>query len=75
MPFYESVHVGIFRISINEQYIWKWLTQNNKSKNINVTQLSLMIEDELHLFDFTKPLILNNLIFSVYDNYVSEQTK
>ena len=72
MVFYESVHCGILRIEINEQFIWSWLTQHDKSKNIDVNRLALLCEDELNMHAFCKPLILDEIIMRVYRKYVGQ---
>ena len=74
MPFYESVHCGVLRISLNEQFIWKWLAENNKISSINVSLFTLLVEDALHTHDWEKyPLDLNILISKTYKKHADEK--
>ena len=67
MPFYESIHsaIGILQISINEQYIWEWLTKNDKPK-FRVRELVYTIEGRLEDWDWGISLNLDNLILQCY---------
>ena len=74
MPFYESLHCGIMRISLNEQYIWKWLSENEKISSVDVRVFTLLVEDALHLHDYEKgSLDLQFLISEVYKAYAGKK--
>ena len=76
MVFYETIHAGILRIEVNEQYLWAWFTK----KNINaprhgnfVRNLAYLVEGRLNDWDWTKPLVLEEVISSVYYKFTHEK--
>ena len=71
MPYYQSIHQGVLRVSLNEQYVWSWLAQNEKPKTLDVHQYTLLIEDEIHMHPFAKPLVLNEVINRTYYKHVT----
>jgi hypothetical protein len=70
MPFYESIHcaVGTLKIEINEQYVWHWLTLNNKDK-FRVKDLCYTIEQKLQDWDWSKALHLDTIILTCYKEH------
>ena len=70
MVFYETIHcgLGILKCEINEQYIWHWLTHNNKDK-FRVLELCYAIEGSLEAWDWETPLHLNSLILKEYKKH------
>jgi len=52
MPFYESVHCGIIRVELNEQYVWKVLRSKelNDFKPDEVKIICYKVEDELNCY-------------------------
>ena len=52
MTFYESVHCGIIRCQLNEQYVWKILRRHdlNDFKTSDVKNITLAVEDQINLF-------------------------
>ena len=76
MVFYETVHAGILRIDFNEQYLWAWF----RKKDINppqhgnfVRNLAYLVEGRLNEWDWNRPLILEEVISSVYYKFTHEK--
>ena len=73
MPYYESIHSGTLRIQINEQYVWRFCTRHDLRKDFNFKTFCILVEDKLHMHDYSKPMILDNIIMSVFRKHVSRQ--
>ena len=79
MPFYDSVHTGYWRVSLNEQYIWSWLRENDKpclgGSFINVNLLTALVEDRINLHDFKKSINVNLIVQQEYNKLYNDNSK
>ena len=64
MPFYESVHCGVWRVQLNTQYLWQYLSNRGVQiqGNVDVEHLCYLVEDRLNMQTFTKTINVNALI-------------
>jgi len=50
MPYYEELCTGIWKVKINEQFLWHFLRKNEMSVGF-VEMLSYLVEDKLNMYD------------------------
>ena len=76
MPFYDSVHTGIIRLQLNEQYVWKVLKRNdlNDFKTSAVKKIADQVEDELNCYSGGS-INVDDLILKYYRKGINEQTR
>jgi hypothetical protein len=76
MVYYDTIHAGILRISFNEQYLWLWFRKNNKIPPLqSMEDLSHLVEGRLNEWNWNKPMILNELISTVYYKFTHAEQK
>ena len=70
MPFYDSIHTGCWRVSLNEQYIWKWARECNIDiqyfSALNISKLTAIVEDRLNMCTFQENI---NVDFIIQEEY------
>ena len=66
MVFYETVHAGIIRCNLNEQYVWSWFRKNKIDPPTDIHSLCHLIEGALNEWNWDVPLILNAIISREY---------
>ena len=64
MPFYESVHCGVWRVELNSQYLWQYLSGKGVQiqGKFDVEQLCYLVEDRLNVQTFNKIINVNAII-------------
>ena len=79
MPFYESVHCGVWRVQLNTQYLWQWLRENNivvqAYGGIDVGRLAYRVEDVLNTQTFRTTINVNDIIKTEYQNMIKSNEK
>ena len=74
MTFYESVHCGVWRVSLNEQYIWSWLRANKiREQSVDVGKLADLVEDRLNLQTFATVIDVNNIILLEFQKMLNSK--
>jgi len=78
MVFYDSIHTGVWRVSLNEQYIWRWLRKTGIQiplHNIDVARIAYLVEDELNSTTFENSINVNEIICKIYYNLYGKNSK
>ena len=72
MVFYDSLHTGYWRVSLNEQYIWRWLRENdvplNSCTKLAVGRIAYLVEDRLNTETFKQLINVNEIIKQVFSH-------
>ena len=70
MVFYDSLHTGYWRVSLNEQYIWRWLRENGISlqccTKLAVGRIAYLVEDRLNTETFKELINVDKIIKEIY---------
>jgi hypothetical protein len=71
MPFYESVHCGIIRVKLNEQFVWQVLKKRDITnfKTSHVKKIANVVEDAVNCYTGGN-LNIEELIIESYYNIV-----
>ena len=78
MPFYDILHTGHWRVSLNEQYVWYWLRTNNIERSTyntrDVSIITANVEDILNMSDFKLAINVPKIVLAEYRKHYHVRT-